>query len=292
MKQRHGHQTFSSGAVDWKAARRARERLLAIGLGLVAFIGTGLYAAVDQLYLRDAPVQATCAPSEEGGGTSPKVTPVAKFREPVAAQERVLDSDTTGARSVERSGPPLRRVALEQNSASQDEPRVTGSVGMTSSPTRADRAPTLPTMTADTVTTSSIDTAECPLPALRDVLADTSARFGAVIIVATHQLKTVNHRSGSIREGLHHDCKAVDFRPDRSRIDEIKAYLRRRHEIGGIESYPDGVVHMDLAGTGLGRRLQTPPVPPPVHHVVENAVQRATTSIAHVPVNDPWTATR
>ena len=90
----------------------------------------------------------------------------------------------------------------------------------------------------------------------------------------------MNHRSGSFREGLHHACKAVDFRPDRNRIREIKAYLRSRQEIGGVESYRDGVVHIDFAA-GLARRLQTPPVRSPVLYDMGNAVQRATTSVAH-----------
>jgi uncharacterized protein YcbK (DUF882 family) len=86
---------------------------------------------------------------------------------------------------------------------------------------------------------------DCPSSELRAVLADVTARFGAVTVVAAHQVKTANHIAGSIREKLHHDCKAVDFRPDPSRVEEIKAYLRRRPEISSIESYRDGVIHMD-----------------------------------------------
>ncbi len=279
MKHEHGRHSLLVNEVHWKAARRARERLLAIGLGLVALMGTGLFAAVDQLFLQDAFVETTCAPSDEGGGTSPVLTPVAKFGEPVAP-EHGLNSDMPDGPGVERSRPPLRSVALEENSGSQDEPRATGSVRRATSLTRVDHVAAGPIIRGDTVTASPIGTAECLPPALRDVLAEFSARFGAVTVVASHQVTTVNHRSGSFREGLHHACKAVDFRPDRNRIREIKAYLRSRHEIGGVESYRDGVVHIDFAA-GLERRLQTPPVRSPVLYDMGNAVQRATTSVAH-----------
>jgi hypothetical protein len=46
----------------------------------------------------------------------------------------------------------------------------------------------------------------------------------------------------------------VDFQPERSRIDEIKAYLRTRPEITGVESYRDGVIHMDLAAAAVASR--------------------------------------
>jgi len=101
---------------------------------------------------------------------------------------------------------------------------------------------------------------------LRSILADVSARFGGLTVVAAHQFKTANHIAGSTREKMHHDCKAIDFRPDPSRIDEIKAYLRTRSEISGIESYRDGVIHIDAAGAlvaggrsqRLAGRAQTP----------------------------------
>jgi len=90
---------------------------------------------------------------------------------------------------------------------------------------------------------------ECLPNALRTVLADVAARFGQITVVSTHQLNTANHSAGSIREKLHHACHAVDFRPDRERIDEVKSYLRSRPEIGGVESYRNGIVHMDLKGS-------------------------------------------
>jgi hypothetical protein len=121
---------------------------------------------------------------------------------------------------------------------------------------------------------------ECLPGELRAVLADVAARFGDIAVVSTHKLNTGNHSSGSIREKLHHACNAVDFRPGPDRIDEVKRYLRSRPEIGGVESYRNGVVHMDLRGSEIasaqavgGRRpaaAQTAsadapqaPIPPP-----------------------------
>jgi hypothetical protein len=99
--------------------------------------------------------------------------------------------------------------------------------------------------------------ADCKLSELRSILDDVSARFGRVTVVAAHQFKTANHIAGSTREKLHHDCKAIDFRPDPSRIDEIKVYLRGRREISGVESYRDGVIHID-AGSALVAATRTP----------------------------------
>ena len=107
-----------------------------------------------------------------------------------------------------------------------------------------------PTRPAATPTAAG---AQCPSPKLNAVLADVAERFGAVTVVAGHQLTTANHVPGSSREKLHQDCMA-DFRPDRTRIDEIKTYLRSRPEIGGVDSYRDGVVHMDLGGTAVASR--------------------------------------
>ena len=95
---------------------------------------------------------------------------------------------------------------------------------------------------------------DCLLSELRAVLADVTARFGAVTAIAAHQMKTANHIAGSIREKLHHDCKAIDFRPDPRRVEEIKAYLRGRPEISGIDSYRDGVIHIDTGGTPVASR--------------------------------------
>ena len=123
---------------------------------------------------------------------------------------------------------------------------------------------------------------ECLPNGLRAVLTDVAARFGDIAIVSTHQLNTANHSPGSIREKLHHACNAVDIRPARESVDEVKKYLRSRPEIGGVESYRNGIVHMDLKGSEAasagaqagGRRRQA-------------AAQTATTEAPQTPAAPP-----
>jgi hypothetical protein len=103
---------------------------------------------------------------------------------------------------------------------------------------------------------------DCLSAELRAVLADVATQFGNVTVVSTHQLNTSNHSSGSIREKLHQDCKAADIRPDRSRIEDIKAYLRTRREIGGIESYRNGVIHIDTNGAAVAAGPRVRPARP------------------------------
>jgi hypothetical protein len=144
---------------------------------------------------------------------------------------------------------PRRLAAAPSAPAGPAEPATTGNIGaLPPSPggmAQADAAG------RDAPTAAG---AQCPSPKLNAVLADIADRFGAVTVVAGHQLTTANHVPGSSREKLHQDCMALDFRPDRSRIDEIKTYLRSRPEIGGVDSYRDGVVHMDLGGTAVASR--------------------------------------
>ncbi|HVL74281.1 MAG TPA: D-Ala-D-Ala carboxypeptidase family metallohydrolase [Beijerinckiaceae bacterium] len=103
---------------------------------------------------------------------------------------------------------------------------------------------------------------ECLPAELRTVLADVAARFGAVAVVSTDRLNTDNHSPGSAREKMHQACRAVDFRPEPGRVDEIKAYLRSRREIGGVESYRNGVVHVDLAAAPRPRAQAPRPAEP------------------------------
>jgi hypothetical protein len=129
-----------------------------------------------------------------------------------------------------------------------EEPAVTASLAAPAPPTRPPGAAALQAAgTRGSLRTNAEAATDCLPDELRGVLADIAARFGDVTIVSTHQLNTVNHSSGSIREKLHHDCKAVDIRPQRERIDEIKAYLRGRREIAGLESYRNGIIHIDVS---------------------------------------------
>jgi uncharacterized protein YcbK (DUF882 family) len=85
----------------------------------------------------------------------------------------------------------------------------------------------------------------CLPPALRTVLADLEKRFGPLTIVSTTRLHTDNHSPGSSRANLHAACKAVDIKTSRE-PNELIAYLRSRPEIGGVNSYRNGLVHFDL----------------------------------------------
>src|SRR5215510_7360017 len=85
----------------------------------------------------------------------------------------------------------------------------------------------------------------CLPAALQTVLADLEQRFGPVIIVSTTELHTGNHSRGSVRAKLHLGCKAVDIRTSNRRA-EVLSWLRRRAEVGGVNTYRNGVVHFDL----------------------------------------------
>jgi hypothetical protein len=253
------HHDLTSSA-RWKGPRESEKQngvrysgFPLFGLSLAAVIGTGLFAVFEHSYER--PIFGAERAPQEQSEAAPSVTaravrqehsstkrvgvppdsaaprdgaqPAPAMNDPAAQKvgevREPLDAAATPAR--EESASAVGRVAGEQNSNSSGEPEATGTIASPSSPGAAP--------------------ADCPLPELTAMLADISARFGSVTVIARHQ-QTPNHRSGSMREKLHHDCKAVDFRPDRSRVEQIKAYLRTRPAIAGVESYRDGVVHMDL----------------------------------------------
>jgi len=86
---------------------------------------------------------------------------------------------------------------------------------------------------------------ECLPAALRTVLTELEKRFGPVTIVSTTRLHSDNHSPGSIRANLHSACKAVDIKTSRE-PNEVIAYLRSRPEVGGVNTYRNGVVHFDL----------------------------------------------
>ncbi len=253
---------------DERAARRARKRSLFIGLGLVALSGTSLFAAVDQFRLREAAASPPCQIQEELRAVVPAVFTKA-FLAPVT--QPIMVTSASAVHSAEIASTPatsgssdlahatVPASALVHASAVRDsewngvrtgsaapgieavrwgEPEATGALAPFRNASRSSRA---------ALATRTPSGADCPSAQIRDVLADISARFGPLTVVATDQQKTANHRSGSIRQKLHQDCKAVDFRPERSRIDEIKAYLRNRRDIDGVESYRDGVIHIDAS---------------------------------------------
>jgi hypothetical protein len=87
---------------------------------------------------------------------------------------------------------------------------------------------------------------------LKGVLADLTTRFQGVTIVSTTALHSDNHSPGSAREKMHGDCRAVDFKTA-SPVAEVTAYLRSRKEIAGINSYRNGLIHIDVNEGGSAR---------------------------------------
>lgn len=275
-----------------QAARLSPWHLL--GLGLVALIGTGILAAVDRSRERAASSQHEVGPPLARGDaqigraaeTSPTPLPhldvsrtstlsyVPAHSEAAPAppsdtgrENRSLFVSPARAAGAEAPvsqpatpsvAPALVEASAERTPQRAESPTVTASLGSAASPARPpDTAAAQSAVTRGALKTSGAAATECLPGELRAVLADVAARFGAVTVVSTHQLNTSNHSSGSIREKLHHDCKAADIRVDRGRVDEIKAYLRGRREIVGLESYRNGIIHLDVSGgAGASTRSQ------------------------------------
>lgn len=175
----------------------------------------------------------------------------------------IAPAEAAGARfpaSPPATLPYAFQSAPERSPSASEGPASTASLTTPAPPARPPASPEpQAAATNGAVKTSAAAPLECLPQGLRAVLNDVAARFGPVTVVSTHQLTTVNHSAGSIREKLHHDCKAVDIRPERGRIEEIKTYLRGRREIVGLESYRNGIIHMDVSGgivtsTGAPRR--------------------------------------
>ncbi|WP_349367756.1 hypothetical protein [Salinarimonas sp.] len=80
---------------------------------------------------------------------------------------------------------------------------------------------------------------------LRDILVDVARTFGEVTLVSTQTLNTGNHYVGSARHRFHQDCEAVDFRVEGDPR-EVVRWLRGRPNVGGVASYRNGVIHVDL----------------------------------------------
>ncbi len=218
-----------------------------VKLSVAALIGTGVFAGLDRLHGGTDGVQSDPAPRAQGDRAA--ITGSHLFGPPLAEPEGFSKPEARLVAEAIFEAPP-------RYSSSEDVGRE-GS-GWTLSKTPA--GDTEPASLQDSLASATTSEAaqgppgDCLLSELRAVLADVTARFGAVTAVAAHQMKTSNHIAGSIREKLHHDCKAIDFRPDPRRVEEVKAYLRRRPEISGIESYRDGVIHIDTGGTPVASR--------------------------------------
>lgn len=154
---------------------------------------------------------------------------------------------------------PLPAVAVQPRS----EPAASGDARPGSKPASDEQA-------AKGAVTAPADAPVACLPgALRAVLADVSGRFGPLTVVSTQHLNTRNHAAGSARHKLHQACKAVDFRMQKPSSQGIVTYLRSRPEVGGVESYRDGVIHIDLNEN----RTAAQPRPRPTARVVPSPAE-------------------
>jgi hypothetical protein len=216
------------------------------------------------------PAETIPAPRAAAAPAAPSTAPAAELR-PQPAEGPVVTA------SLAQPVPPVRPPVATPPQASPPQ----AAAPATTTPAAVAPSGAAPKGLIKADATASTD---CLPVALRAVLADVASRFGEVTVVSTHQLNTGNHSAGSIREKLHTECRAVDVRPDRTRIDEIKVYLRTRPEINGVESYRNGVVHMDVSGTAAGARTRVgevqaqapaPVLPPPAPPVAPPPEVRA-----------------
>jgi hypothetical protein len=205
-----------------------------------------------------APAPATAEPRQERPVPIASVVP--NVTEASAYQPAVAPASIVAAFLEQAQPAPIPSASANGRAPrSSDGPAITASLTPPTPPVRQLESATSPPASAKGgVKLGAAAPTECLPPGLRAVLADVAARFGDISVVSTHQLNTANHSSGSIREKLHHACNAVDFRPDRERVEEVKKYLRGRPEIGGVESYRNGVVHMDLKGSEVASASARP----------------------------------
>jgi len=83
------------------------------------------------------------------------------------------------------------------------------------------------------------------LPApVRRALNDVALRFGPVLVRSTHRGNRAFVRTDAWRGSYHRDCRAADFRVSGNPA-AILAFLRARHELGGVKRYRNGLFHID-----------------------------------------------
>ncbi len=83
------------------------------------------------------------------------------------------------------------------------------------------------------------------LPApIRRALNDVALRFGPVLVRSTHRGNGSFVRTDAWRGSYHRDCRAADFRVS-GNPSAVLAFLRARHELGGVKRYRNGLFHID-----------------------------------------------
>lgn len=218
----------------------------AVGLSLLAAV---IFAALDR-----PPVPPQKPPGKSVRAPTPPAvvvpelasrTPPAPAMEPAARPVDIVADAGLFARPSEQpqtgwSGTPAPE-AQRQEPPAPAVPAVTADASASAPAVPAERSAARAAMLAPNPDAPL----ECLPQALRDVLADMTAKFEGLTVVSTTQLHTDNHSPGSAREKMHTDCKAVDVKAAGD-PKEVIAYLRSRPEVGGVNSYRNRVVHFDL----------------------------------------------
>src|SRR5215207_10150766 len=197
-----------------------------------------------------APVRATAAVSTAA------VAPPAASPAPVARPAAPAPSASDAPPVLAFAAPAARNEASASSPAPLLSPRPAApqaspapAAAEPASPAAASPAPASPAPEWPARSRSFIESAAAPtncLPAaLRTVLSDLAAKFPEVKVIATRGLQTDNHSSGSARAKMHDACMAVDIRTGAA-VAEVTAYLRTRREIAGLNSYRNGVIHLDV----------------------------------------------
>src|SRR5215207_4375171 len=197
-----------------------------------------------------APVRATAAVSTAA------IAPPAASPAPVARPAAPAPSASDAPPVLAFAAPAARNEASASSPAPLLSPRPAApqaspapAAAEPASPAAASPAPASPAPEWPARSRSFIESAAAPtncLPAaLRTVLGDLAAKFPEVKVIATRGLQTDNHSSGSARAKMHDACMAVDIRTGAA-VAEVTAYLRTRREIAGLNSYRNGVIHLDV----------------------------------------------
>lgn len=226
---------------------------LALGLagGVAAVSGEGgseLTRQASAGAAQSAAPQSAAAPAS----ANPRPAPVSAVPSPAPVQRTAQSTPPASVALLTSPSQPVASAPLKPKSdvtgmtPSPGAPEGQGTPATNGDPHSGAKAqPTNEPTKKGTVSASADAPTACLPGALRTALADVANRFGPVTVVSTQHLNTRNHASGSARHKLHEACKAVDFRVDPQSAAEVKAYLRARPGIGGVESYRDGVVHID-----------------------------------------------
>jgi hypothetical protein len=130
--------------------------------------------------------------------------------------------------------------------------------GIPSSPPSSEPVRPASSQPAGSLIESADAPADCLPEALRAVLSDLAGKFAGVRVVSTKELRSDNHSPGSARALMHEACRAVDVRTAAPAA-EIVAYLRTRREIAGVQSYRNGIIHLDVSGGGAPAASAPPP---------------------------------